>query len=465
MMRTAAILLAWLLITSSSWAGEAAQHLAEAVRIKTISYQQGMGLNSHPALQEMQAYLRQTYPLVHSQLQVEYVNDFSIVITWPGSDAALRPVLYIAHHDVVPVEAGTEADWTHPAYAGVIADGIIYGRGTMDDKVGVISLLEAVERLLAQGYQPRRTLVFGFGHDEEIGGDEGAAQIAALFRERGLSFEWMVDEGGMIISDNPMMPNRTAAMIGVAEKQFLTLVLVARGEGGHSSMPPTETTIGRLAAAVKRVEDHPFSPRLVEPMRTSFQRMAPHMDFPFNVVLDNLWATDWLVAQFLAADPRSSGFVRTTTALTMFNAGVKDNVIPQSAEARINFRILPGDSDQHVIERVTRLVNDPSIEITIGRKSPAGVPVAAMAGGGYDIIEAAATAIYPDVVALPFMLPASTDIRHYLDLADNHYRFHGNLISVTQASGPHGTDEQLGVESFERAVDVAVEMLRATGSP
>ncbi len=441
----------------------ASQHLAEAVRFKTVSHQENSGSSSEQAFRDLHAYLRQTYPRVYSQLQVEYVNDFSLVITWQGTDPQQKPVLFTAHSDVVPVEPGTEADWDYPAFDGVIADGVIYGRGTMDDKVGVISLLEAAERLLEQGYAPARTLVFGFGHDEEIGGEQGAAAIASLLRDRGMYFEWMVDEGGFILNDNPMLPNRQVAMVGVAEKQFLTLVFTARGVGGHSSMPPAETTIGRLAAAVKRVEDNPFSPRLVEPMRTSLERSAPYVDFPMSFVFGNLWLTDWLVAQAMTSNQATAGFVRTTTALTMFNAGVKDNVIPQSAEARINFRVLPGDSDEEVIARVTRLVNDPEIEITVGRKSPAGVPVADMSGGGFDMIGASITAVYPDIVQLPFMLPATTDVRHYLDMADNHYRFHGSTVSSKQASGAHGTNEQLGVESFERAVDIAVEMLSRTG--
>ncbi len=163
-----------------------------------------------------------------TRLQVDTVNEYSLMFTWPGSDPEAGAILFTSHTDVVPVEPGTEKDWTHPAFAGVIENGVVYGRGTLDDKVGVISLLEAVSALLADGYTPRKTVVMAFGHDEEVSGEGGAALLADLMRERGLYFDWMVDEGGLIVTNSPALPERPLAMINVAEKGYLTLILEAR---------------------------------------------------------------------------------------------------------------------------------------------------------------------------------------------------------------------------------------------
>jgi carboxypeptidase PM20D1 len=179
-----------------------AERLGEAVRIQTVSYQDKSQIN-YAEFERFHEFLRGTYPRVFGELDVEVVNDYSLLIRWPGSDSASQPILFTAHMDVVPIEPGTEQDWRHPAFDGVVADERIYGRGTLDDKEGLLSILEAAETLLAEGFVPRRAIVFAFGHDEEIGGKQGAGVIAERLRELGLHFEWMVDEGGMLRQLSP----------------------------------------------------------------------------------------------------------------------------------------------------------------------------------------------------------------------------------------------------------------------
>lgn len=460
MSRTLSILgvLCLLLSPLGRAADTAAERLAEAVRFKTVSYQDRARIDYDEFLR-FHSFLRTSYPRVFAELEVETVNEYSLLLRWPGSNPDLEPVLFTAHMDVVPVEPGTESDWDHPAFAGVVADGRIYGRGTLDDKQGVLGLLEAAESLLAEEFTPARTLVFAFGHDEEISGREGAARLAARMQELGLHFTWMVDEGGFVLSDNPLLPDRYAAIVNVAEKGYLTLTLTATGEGGHSSRPPETSTIGRLAAAVKRVEDSPFPVRLVAPVEAMLEGMAPHMDQPERFIFSNLWLTGGLVADRMAEDPLTSSFVRTTTALTMFNAGVKENVIPQRAVAKVNFRLLPGDTPDKVVERITAIVDDPAVEISYDNwdRTPA---VADYTGGGFARIAEAVTSVYPEAVVLPSLLTATTDTRNYIDVADDLYRFHGMLVGSDQVSSIHGTNEYVGVESYEKSIEVARQMLK-----
>jgi len=445
-------------------AGTAADNLAAAIRFPTVSHQDRT-LMDVDAFVGLHQFLRTTYPRVFNELEVELVNKYSLLITWPGQDSSLNPVLFTAHIDVVPVEPGTEADWTHPAFAGVVDKGIVYGRGTIDDKMGVISLLEATERLLSQGYKPQRKIVFGFGHDEEIGGAQGAGEISKRLREKGLHFDWMVDEGGFILGDSPMLPGRPVVMIGVAEKQYLSLKLTTTGEGGHSSRPPPQTTIGQLSAAVVKVENNPFPEKLVPPIDAMLQGMVPYVEFPQSFLLGNLWLTSGLIASYMADDIATSAFVRTTTALTMFNAGIKDNVIPQQATAYINFRLLPGDTPEMVVEHVRNVIDDPGVDIEMLPWEGASSGVADIEGVGYDLISKAALENYDKAAVMPYLLPATTDTRHYVDLADNHYRFHGMLVSMAQTSQIHGTNEQISVDSFETAVDIAQSMLEMASQP
>ena len=449
--------LALLFPVHQAWAS-AAERLAASLRIETISYQDRAQIN-YEAFQQFNDYLARTYPGVFRELEVEVVNGYSLLIRWPGSDPSLKPILFTAHTDVVPVEPGTEAGWTHPPFDGVIADGRIYGRGTLDDKAGVLSLLEAAEQLLAEGYAPRRGIVLAFGHDEEISGLEGAAALAARMQALGLRFEWMVDEGGMIFADNPLLPERPVAMVNVAEKGYLTLTLAATGEGGHSSNPPKVSTIGRLSNALALIEANPFEPRLVGPVEAMFETLAPHVDQPQRLIFENLWLTGPLVANRMAEERLTLPFVRTTTALTMFNAGVKENVVPQRAEARVNFRLLPGDTPEMVVDYITGLLDDPAVEITYNRWENIP-PISDHEGPGFKVISDAIGEIYPEAVVAPSLLTATTDTRHYVELAKDLYRFHGMLMDAGQASSIHGTDEYITIDSYEKVIAIAGAMLR-----
>jgi carboxypeptidase PM20D1 len=438
-------------------AASPAERLGSAVRFKTISYQDHDQID-YSEFAAFHRFMRDSFPRVFAALEVETINGYSLLLRWPGSDGALPPVLFTAHMDVVPVEPGTEQDWQHPAFDGVVADGRIYGRGTLDDKVGVMGLLEAAEQLLAAGFSPGRTIYFAFGHDEEISGRQGATAIAARMRELGLHFSWMVDEGGMLVSDNPLLAGKTMAMVNIAEKGYLTLTLRTTGEGGHSSNPPAVSSIGRLANALARIEAKPFPPRLVEPVEAMLEALAPHMEQPERLVFENLWLTDGLVAGNMAKERTTAPFVRTTTALTMFNGGVKENVVPQRAEARVNFRLLPGDTPASVVDYIAGVVDDPLVEISYEAWDEMP-PVAEYPGSGYGVIQAAIERVYPDAVVVPSMLMAVTDTRHYIDLVDNQYRFHGVRMATSQATSIHGTDEYVDVDSYEKSIEIARLMI------
>jgi carboxypeptidase PM20D1 len=435
-----------------------AERLAESVRFRTVSSQDPAQVDYQQFLQ-FNDFLRATYPRVFAELQVEVVNDYSLMLTWPGSDPGAGAILFTAHSDVVPVEPGTEGDWEYPAFDGVIAGGVVYGRGTLDDKVGVISLLEAVGSLLADDFRPRKTVVLAFGHDEEIGGREGAAKLAQHMRDKSLHFDWMVDEGGLVVSGSPILPDRPLAMINVAEKGYLTLILETTAAGGHSSRPLPDSAIGRLSRAMAAIEANPFPAQLVPPVDAMLEALAPYNAQPQRSILENLWLTGPVVAAQMAKVPESSSLVRTTTALTMFNAGVKENVIPQRAEARVNFRLLPGYSVEQVVQHISDAIDDPQVSIRHERWNNIP-PVADHQGPGFNALAEAVSEVYPEAVAVPSLLGATTDTRHYIDLADDQYRFHGMLVPISDAGGVHGTNERISVESFENTVRIAEQVIR-----
>ncbi|MBW2361823.1 MAG: M20/M25/M40 family metallo-hydrolase [Deltaproteobacteria bacterium] len=439
-----------------------AEHLAGAIRFPTISPADPGDFDGQPFI-DLAAYLRETYPLVHQRLDVEVVADYSLLYTWRGSRPERDAALFMSHLDVVPVEAGTEELWQHPPFSGAIEEGHVWGRGALDIKCGVITWLEAAEALLAEGFVPERTVYLAFGHDEELGGTEGAASIAKTLEDRGARIALLFDEGGSIADDNSLLPGVPVAMVFVAEKAYLTLRLTAHGRGGHSSIPPRHTSIGKLASAIHRIEENPMPPRLTDTMRAMLEASAPHQSFLRRFAFNNLWLTKGTILRSLLKDDLQRVMVQTSTAATVIHGGVKDNVVPESAEAMVNFRLLPGDTPEGVIEHVRSAIDDPDIDIESLGWSPAPPP-AAIDGPAFEVIRESVNAVVPDAVILPALLPGATDTRHYTRIAEDVYRFVPVRVGSSLMESFHGRDERIGVAHLGEAVEMAKGMVRRSAS-
>ena len=274
---------------------------------------------------------------MHAHLKCEVVNQYSLLYIWEGTRPELEPVQLMAHQDVVSAQ---QAGWTHPPFEGTIADGLIWGRGSLDIKNQLIGIMEAAEGLLKQGYRPQRSIYFAFGHDEETGGENGAACVAMLLKQRGVHLSGIVDEGGGIFAGQIPYLNGPAALIGIGEKGYLTLKFTAISSTGHSSAPPRETSIGILAHALARLEDHPLPPK-IRSARPLFWALGPLMPFHRQIAWANIWLFGWMIKREMDARDETRAYIRTTQALTVFHAGTEDNTLPEEATAFVNFRMLP----------------------------------------------------------------------------------------------------------------------------
>ena len=294
------------------------QTMAAAVRAKTVS-----GLldptGQAAEFDKLHALLRERFPLAHEKLTREVVGGHSLLFTWKGSDAALPPVALMAHQDVVPIAPGTEALWQKPPFSGVVEGGFVWGRGTLDDKSNVITQLEALEMLLKAGVQPKRTIYFVFGHDEEVGGANGVVKIVEMLKQRGVKLAWVLDEG-LAVTEG-VMPGlkQPVALIGLAEKGSVSLELTAKAAPGHSSMPPGpgEGAIGRLAQALARLDKQPLPGGIQGAAAEMFASVAPELPFGQRLALSNLWLTQPLVERLLSKGAATNAMMRTTTAMTI----------------------------------------------------------------------------------------------------------------------------------------------------
>ncbi|MEO6195721.1 MAG: M20 family peptidase [Thermoanaerobaculia bacterium] len=437
----------------------AAGRLAGAVRFPTVSHENGQNVEA-AAFDGLHRYLQQAFPRVHATLTRETVGGYSLLYTWKGRRPQLPPILLMSHQDVVPVEPGTEKNWTHPAFSGTVDGTWVWGRGTLDDKVGMMGLLEAAEMLLGRGFQPDRTVYFAFGHDEEVGGRNGAAVIAKLLEERGARPAFILDEGGAIVEGSIPGVARPAAMIGTAEKGVLSVELVAQSEGGHSSMPPTHGAIGKLAAAIQKLEDHQMPARLDGATRRSYQYLAPEMPFGPRLALANLWLFSPLIERQATGDPAASARIRTTTAPTIFQGGVKENVLPHEARAVVNFRILPGDTIPGVLHHVRETVG-PGIRVSAtGTANSEASPESDVRAPEFGMIQRTLAQVLPGVIVAPNLLAGATDTKHYRGLSQNVFRFIPIRVKPEDLKRIHGTNERVGIENYGEIVRFYAQLLR-----
>jgi len=431
----------------------AAASLAAAVQARTVSGP-AEGTGATEAFEALHAQLAQRYPRLHAALRREGVGAHALVYTWPGSDPTLAPIALLAHQDVVPIAPGTEAQWAQPPFGGVVADGFVWGRGTWDDKGNLIAQLEAVEALLADGFQPRRTVYLIYGDDEEVGGLQGAAQVAALLRARGVTLDWVLDEGLVVTEGILPGAEMPVALVGIAEKGYVSVQLKAEATGGHSSMPPAagDSAIGMLAAALARLDAHPMPSRLNGVARQMFDTLAPEMGLLQRVALSNLWLSGPVLERMLARGPATNALLRTTAAPTVFHAGNKDNVLPGGAEAVVNFRLLPGDTSEDVFVHVKRVIADERIQVTVtGAVSPAS-PISSADAAGYAHIAQSVREVFPGSVVAPGLMLGGTDARHFQGIARDIYRFTPVRARPEDLARFHGSNERIALSNLAEMI-------------
>ncbi|HEX6160483.1 MAG TPA: M20 family peptidase [Thermoanaerobaculia bacterium] len=429
----------------------AVQRLARAVQYRTVSHGKNVaGVAEHDPFV---SWLPTAYPRVHASLQREIVNGRSLLYTWKGTDPKLAPVLLMGHYDVVPVEPGTESKWTRPPFSGLVEGGYVWGRGTLDDKSTVIGILEAAELLLAQNWTPKRTLLFAFGHDEEQGGEEGAAKIAALLQSRGVKLDAVLDEGGVISTGIAPGIHKPVALVGIAEKGIVSLELVAHGQGGHSSMPPQRTEIGAIATAVDRLQSRPFDGGVRGAAKHMFDWLTPEQSFGTRLITANLWLFEPLLKLQSKRSNTLNAMIRTTIAPTMIDGGVKDNVIPSRASAVVNFRILPGDTVDGVSKHVREAIGNESIDVNVyGGFAQEPSQVSDPGAPQFRALQKTIGQIAPDVVVAPYLVVGATDARYYQPLSPNVYRFIPIRIRPGDLERVHGTNERVAIDDFITAI-------------
>ncbi|HRP10218.1 MAG TPA: M20/M25/M40 family metallo-hydrolase [Terricaulis sp.] len=441
-------------------ANAAAERLAQAIRFPTVSLVAES--DDRAPFRDLHAWMQATYPAFHAAAKSERFGEFSLMYTWAGSDPAQPPMVLTAHMDVVPAPEDTLENWRSAPFEGVVADGYVLGRGAVDDKGSMVALLEAVEYLAAQGKQPTRTIILAFGHDEEIGGDQGAVLMAAALAQRGVRAWFVLDEGSAAIDPHPLT-GAPAAMIAVAERGFATMRVRAAGQPGHSSMPPPETAVSLAAEAVRRIHDMPIQRSLEGgPALDMMRALSPELSFTTRMAVANEWLFAPVLQSRMGADPAARALMGTSLAPTMINGGVRPNVMPAEVEAMINFRLHPRDTSEEILARAQAAVADlEGVTVEWAEAPREATPVSSTTSSSYALIAALTGAALEGVPVAPGLMLAGADARHYSGVAENVYRFQPVLFTSEDLEGIHGLNECLSIVNLERMIRFYIGLMEA----
>lgn len=429
------------------------RHLSEAIQIKTVS-NIDESLIDWDEFERFHAFLEQAFPLVHQMLHREKISKASLLYTWQGTRPDLDPIGLLAHMDVVPATENEENKWQHPPFSGFNDGQFIWGRGALDMKNVLICIMEAVETLLEEGYQPERTVYLCFGHNEEttVYSDNGAKEIVKTLKDRGIHLEATIDEGGAILPiniDGIMKANLVG--IGVAEKGYADVKITVHAQGGHSSQPPTHTAAGMLADVVRDLERHPFEPEMLTIVDDMFKIIGKNTEFPLNLILPIVLEFNSLVTTIACQFPPSATFVRTTMACTMLEGSPAPNVLPQQASVIVNCRMLPGTTKEDVERHIRRVVRnkDIDVEFICAKETTAVSPTNSKA---YSVLKELSLQNNEKKVVAPYLVMGATDSFHYESICENVYRFSPFLVELDLLLTTHAANERCPVDQLAEGV-------------
>ncbi len=432
----------------------AVEALAQLVRCKTVSYND-KALEDDGEFEKLISLLPGLYPRVFDVCSFNQLPDRALLLRWPGKNNG-DPTVLMAHYDVVPVN---EENWDKPPFAAILENGILWGRGTLDTKVTFNGVFSAANYLIGKGFQPENDIYFAFSGGEEVNG-KGAPNIVQYFIDNHIQPALVVDEGGAVVENVFPGVTKPCGVIGIAEKGMMNVQYRTVSNGGHASAPKPHTPVGVLAAACKKVEDHPFKAHIEGPAAQMFDTLGRYSTPLYRMIFANMWCFGWVIDLLgKKSGGEINALVRTTSAFTQMEGSSARNVIPPEAKMVANMRLNPSDSVASALEYLKKTVNDDQVEITV-LESFEPSPVSETDCPAWDKVAYAVANTWKGCVVTPYLMVQCSDSRHYGRLSNHVYRFSAMDMTAEERASIHGNNERIRVESVAKAVEFYIRLMK-----
>ncbi len=423
-----------------------AKELSQMIKIETLSYQ--YDLDNHQKFDELHQLMERLFPLVHKTMEKEYFKGGSILFKWKGKSNK-KPMVLMAHQDVVPAN---KSDWEFEPFCGNVTKDEILGRGTLDTKSTLYGIFRACEELINERFVPEQDIYISSATDEEISGD-GAQKSVDFLTEKGITPYIVLDEGGAIVTDSLPSVKCPMAMVGLFEKGYCNIKFTAESKGGHSSTPPKNTPLARLAAFINDVENNfPLKTKMLPQVKDIFENAAPQMSFGYRMLFGNMWLFKGLITKLLPAiNSFGRALLSTTIAFTMAKGSEAENVIPAEAYVIANLRTQPFqdvDESFDVLKNIAAKY-DINAEITERRNAS---KISTTDHEAWTYLSDSIKSVFPDLIVNPYVMLGGSDCRFFGEVTDHAYRFSPVRMSDADLKKIHGKNESMKKTTLTEAV-------------
>lgn len=433
---------------------EIVSRFVEMIKLKTVSYKD-RSMEDKEEFEKFRQLLTRNYPKVNAECSLNYIGRTGVLYHWKGKNSD-KAVVFMAHYDVVPAN---EEQWEKGAFSGLVKEGYIWGRGTLDTKGTLCGIMEAAEILIGDGYLPENDIYLSFSGDEETNG-ESARSIVDYLEKKGVKPIMVLDEGGAVVQGAIPGVRDKCALVGTGEKGKMHLKLSIKSQGGHASAPPSHSSIGSLAKAVTRIEKKPFTFHMSEPARDMLNTVGRHSDFGLKIVFANLaFFKPLLDLLTRRKGGELNALFRTTLAFTKMEGSHAINVFPPYASIEGDIRIMQGDTEDTIIQGIKNRINDD--EIVVESLSTIEVmPFSNTDTETWEKLKEGIRQVWPGTIVSPYLMLACSDSRSFTKISDHVYRFSAMELDSDERKLIHGNNERISVEKLITTVKFFICMMQ-----